>query len=214
MRPVAWFTVAACAPAFAGTVRVDVVDEQGRAIEEVAVYLQADTRGPSVDAGAPTAVMDQKANAFVPHILVVQTGTAVIFPNSDTVSHHVYSFSPTKPFELGLYKGNVHSPVSFDEPGLVVLGCNIHDGMLGYILIVDTPHFALTDERGAVTIESVPEGRYTVNVWTPRARPSQLPATAAVDVTATQSATVALAIRGKLMPAHDHFGLGLTWERY
>jgi hypothetical protein len=158
--------------------------------------------------------MDQQANTFVPHILVVQKGTSVGFPNHDSVSHHVYSFSPAKTFELGLYKGNTPAPVIFEQPGLVVLGCNIHDGMLGYILVVDTPYFAMTDERGGVTFDRLPEGEYTVNVWTPRARPNQLPAAVAVDVAATPATELKLEVRGKLMPDHDHGSPSLSWERY
>ena len=89
--------------------------------------------------------MDQAKNAFVPICWSCRPGTSVLFPNNDAVSHQVYSFSEAKTFELGLYKGNVYPPLQFDKPGVVVLGCNIHDGMLGYIVVVDTPYFALTD---------------------------------------------------------------------
>ncbi len=74
------------------------------------------------------------------------------------MSHHVYSFSEAKTFELALYKGNAHPPLVFDRPGVVVLGCNIHDSMLGYILVVDTPHFASTDAAGALSLDE-PAGR-------------------------------------------------------
>ena len=112
--------------------------------------------------------MDQQKGQFMPHMLVVQSGTAVDFPNSDNVSHHVYSFSKTKTFELPLYKGDVYPPQVFDQPGIVVLGCNIHDGMLGYIVVVDTPHFALTNEQGVALIDDVPNGEYVLQSWTPR----------------------------------------------
>ena len=91
------------------------------------------------------------------------------------MSHHVYSFSETKTFELPLYKGDVYPPVLFDQPGIVVLGCNIHDGMLGYVVVVDTPHFARTNEQGVALIDGVPNGDYAVTVWTPRVRPASLP---------------------------------------
>ncbi len=90
------------------------------------------------------AVMDQVNKTFVPQVLVVAAGTAVEFPNSDSVSHQVYSFSRAKHFQLPLYKGEVHSPIQFDQPGLVVLGCNIHDSMVGYIYVADTPFFGRT----------------------------------------------------------------------
>jgi plastocyanin len=214
--PLGWLAVCVCAPAAAGTVNVSIVDEQGHALERAVVYLLPTAPLASASAApkpAEPAAMDQHANTFVPHILVVQKGTEVVFPNHDTVSHHVYSFSQAKTFELPLYKGNTHAPVLFEQSGLVVLGCNIHDGMLGYILVVDSPYFAMTDERGAVTIEALPEGEYAVNVWTPRARPNQLPATVLVDVVAASVAEVKLEVRGKLMRDHDHVS-PVSWERY
>ena len=98
------------------------------------------------------AVLDQKNRMFVPHVLPIQTGTAVTFPNSDNVRHQVYSFSPAKKFQLPLYAGTPAAPVVFDKPGVVTVGCNIHDQMSAYIVVVDTPYFALTAERtrGAV----------------------------------------------------------------
>jgi plastocyanin len=195
-------------------VNVGVVDEQGHAIDRVVVYFLPSV--PAAPASAPpaTAAMDQQANTFVPHILVVQKGTEILFPNHDRVSHHVYSFSPAKTFELPLYKGNTHAPVLFEKSGLVVLGCNIHDEMLGYIIIVDTPYFAMTDERGAVTLDGLPAGQYTVNAWTPRARPNQLPAAVSIEVAATSGAQINLEVSGKLMPDHDHGGSSLSWKRY
>jgi hypothetical protein len=157
--------------------------------------------------------MDQQNHQFSPHMLVVQAGTEVTFPNSDNVSHHVYSFSPTKTFELGLYKGNVYPPVTFDEPGIVVLGCNIHDGMLGYIRVVDTPHFAVTNAEGVARIEGVSSGDYAVEVWTPRVRPRELPTPQQIAV---GDAEVAAEIRvtGRLAPAHAHGKSSLMWDRY
>ena len=122
----------------AGTLEVSVIDEGGRPIEDVAVYATPAhpvDHTAAVRAGAaPKAVMDQEHMQFVPHLLVVQAGTEVSFPNGDEVSHHVYSFSETKPFELPLYKGNQAPPQLFDPPGVVVLGYHIHDGLLGYIV--------------------------------------------------------------------------------
>jgi hypothetical protein len=137
----------------------------------------------------------------------------VKFPNSDSVSHHVYSFSPTKPFELGLYKGNVYPPVVFDKPGIVVVGCNIHDSMLGYIRVVDTPYFAVTNEQGVALIDGVPSGDYAVEVWTPRVRQPSLPAPEHVAVVAG-SVSAEIRIAGRLAPAHPHGGGALTWDRY
>jgi plastocyanin len=215
----------ALAPAVHGaaaTVEVSVVDEQGQPIENVAVYAMpahgAGGHGVSADtvahAVADPAVMDQQDLTFVPHLLVVQSGALVTFPNGDRVSHHVYSFSEAKTFELPLYKGDVYPPVLFDRPGIVVVGCNIHDGMLGYVVVVDTPHFARTNEQGVASIEGVPDGDYAVTVWTPRVRPTSLPP--AQPVAVRQPGTVAAEVRiaGRLAPAHEHTASSLMWERY
>lgn len=108
--------------------------------------------------------MDQVNRQFVPHVLVVPRGAEVRFPNSDPILHHVYSFSSAKTFQLKLYRGNNREPVTFDEPGVVDVGCNIHDWMLGYIVVVDSPYFTRTDERGAANLD-VPPGRYQLKVW-------------------------------------------------
>jgi plastocyanin len=206
--------VAAALPGSAATLEVSVVDEQGRPIENVAVYaLPADGAAAPRAATAPTALMDQEGLQFVPHLLVVQAGTSVTFPNSDDVSHHVYSFSETKKFELGLYKGNVYPPVVFDEAGIVVIGCNIHDGMLGYIVVVDTPYFAQTNELGIAALTNLPSGAYAVSAWTPRVRPSGLPPAQQVALSEPAGA-LEIRIAGRLAPAHPHGASSLTWDRY
>jgi hypothetical protein len=158
--------------------------------------------------------MDQRDHRFVPHVLVVQTGTSVMFPNSDSVSHHVYSFSATKPFELPLYKGQLYPPVVFDQPGVVVLGCNIHDGMLGYVVVVDTPHFALTNEQGVALIDAVPYGDYKIETWTARVRPAALPPAQRLSVGSNSVATAEVRITGRLAPDHEHGASSLSWDRY
>ena len=99
------------------------------------------------DAGS-AAVIDQVDKEYVPYVTAVQVGTKVNFPNHDPVRHHVYSFSEAKSFELPLYKGSAHPPITFDTPGVVVLGCNIHDSMRGYIRVTDTP-YAMKTNRNA-----------------------------------------------------------------
>ena len=215
-------TLASAAYAAAATIEISVADEQGKPIEGVAVYATpADgaAQHESTDAAAadrealPKATMNQQDLQFVPHLLVVQTGTEVAFPNGDEVSHHVYSFSDTKQFELSLYKGDQYPPVLFERAGIVVLGCNIHDGMLGYVVVVDTPHFAKTDEQGVALIENVPAGDYVLAAWTPRARPAALPPTQQLTV-AEGNAAAEIRITGRLSPAHEHGASSLTWERY
>jgi plastocyanin len=218
LRRAAWcFAVCAGAPAAAGTVHVKVIDERGTPVERVAVYAVPSNPAARTAAAPPaasSATMDQAHNAFVPHVLIVQAGSSVLFPNNDVVSHHVYSFSDPKSFELPLYKGNAHPPLTFEKPGLVVLGCNIHDGMLGYILVVDTAHYALTDRSGTLALESLAAGDYTLHVWTPRLKPNALPAAQPLTLAAADDVTRVYRLEGKLLPDHDHGGSSLTWERY
>jgi plastocyanin len=199
--------------AVAEILSVRVLDEHGAPVAGVAV--DAVRHGdPQPSAPRPPAIMDQAGKEFVPHMLAIQAGSEVHFPNNDSVSHHVYSFSDAKTFELALYKGDVHSPVRFDTPGVVVLGCNIHDGMLGYIRVVATPHYGFTDAHGSIELDGLAAGVYTVEAWTPRARPTALPEPIDVEIRAGERAALEVVLRGKLSPEHAHGGASLSWERY
>jgi len=141
---------------------VIVVDQDGRAIPDAVVLLRGDAQSP---APAPaTAVIDQIDKRFVPAVSAVPVGTSMSFPNRDDIKHHVYSFSPPKVFELKLYHGVPAAPVVFDRPGLVTLGCNIHDGMVAYLYVVDAARFALSDARGAVHFPNA-AAIHTVEAW-------------------------------------------------
>jgi plastocyanin len=113
------------------------------------------------------AIMDQVDRAFVPDVLVIPRGSTVAFPNSDSVSHQIYSFSPAKRFQLPLYRGKPYPPVQFDQVGIVTMGCNIHDSMLAYIVVTDAAFFGRTDKTGTWSAV-VPRGTYRVTVWHPR----------------------------------------------
>ena len=113
------------------------------------------------------AIMDQIEEQFAPHILAIEKGTLVNFPNSDNIKHHIYSFSQAKSFEQGLYEGKQAAPVKFDSAGIVDLGCNIHDWMLGYIYVADSHHFAKTDINGHVSL-SIDNAIKSITVWHPR----------------------------------------------
>jgi plastocyanin len=123
---------------------------------------------------------------FDPQLTVVTTGTSVLFPNHDTVRHHVYSFSSAKTFQLKLYAGVPHTPIVFDKPGVAVLGCNIHDQMVAWVVVADTPYYARSSSAGRARIDGVPPGGYVLHVWhsslAENAPPMTLPLTVAGDV--------------------------------
>jgi plastocyanin len=162
----------------AATLTVDVRNARGQALRDAVVY--AIPEGRSVAPARKTAVMDQKNRTFVPHVLPIQTGTAVKFPNNDDIRHQVYSFSTAKTFQLPLYTGTPSNPIVFDKPGVATLGCNIHDKMSAYIVVVDTPHFAASGGSGRVVLDGLGAGRYTVHVWHPelKAEPVSVTVTA------------------------------------
>lgn len=149
--------------AAAGSVTGSVTAPEGAAIAGAVVFVQVPS--PPTAGQHATAVVDQVEKTFVPGILPIMVGTYVRFPNHDQIQHHVYSFSPTKTFELPLYKGEAPPPVLFDKVGVVKIGCNIHDWMSGIILVLPTPHFTVTDASGKYVLENVPEGHYTLVVW-------------------------------------------------
>jgi len=155
-----------CSETMAMPLEVKVSDRNGAPVRDVVVTV-SDGRPNTVSAQATATrmVMDQIAMRFVPEVLVVPLGMAVSFPNSDTISHQVYSFSRAKPFQLPLYKGASHPPVTFDKPGLVVLGCNIHDGMVGYIYVTDARWYGQTNAAGKVILPEVAAGKVSVTIW-------------------------------------------------
>lgn len=151
----------------AAQLAVTVLDRAGQGVAGVVIIAEPDRK---VGAAPPTApvVMDQRHMQFVPEILVIRTGTSVDFPNSDQIRHQVYSFSAPKSFQLSLYAGRKYPPVLFDRAGLVTVGCNIHDNMVGYIYVTDSPYAGLSDEAGTLRWNELPAGHYHVTIWSPR----------------------------------------------
>ncbi|MCA1772967.1 MAG: Cupredoxin [Halomonas sp.] len=115
----------------------------------------------------------QRDAAFQPEVLAIPVNSQVAFPNEDTTRHHVYSFSPAKTFDLNLYLRETPPPIRFETPGVVVLGCNIHDHMQAFIVVSDAPFFATTDNSGQVSLPSLPPGEHRVRVWHQRLHDSQ-----------------------------------------
>jgi plastocyanin len=154
---------AAATAAHATAVQVQVQDAAGKPLAGAVVFAESAEARAAVKPGSGVNVV-QRAKQFAPQVTVVTVGTAVSFPNEDTVRHHVYSFSATKKFELKLYAGTPSAPVVFDKPGVAVLGCNIHDQMLAWILVLDTPHHARSDAGGHATLD-LPAGDYKLRAW-------------------------------------------------
>lgn len=153
--------------AHSAELRVLVKDRNGRNIgDAVVLAVPADARSAQ-HTKVPQDAVDQVDKQFVPYVKAVFVGSTVRFPNSDNIRHQVYSFSPAKKFELPLYAGTNAPPVIFDKPGVVVLGCNIHDWMIGYIYVSDTPFFAKTGPLGTASITDLPPGEYRVRIWHP-----------------------------------------------
>jgi len=129
------------------------------------VYLESAPRGAFETSDGGHAVMDQRNETFVPHVLAISTGTTVDFPNSDKFYHNVFSLSKTRPFDLGRYAAGNSRPVRFDRAGIVRVFCDIHSHMNAYILVFSHPFFAMTDSEGRYRIENVPPGTYGVIAW-------------------------------------------------
>jgi len=150
-------------PAMAATLQVQTQDAAGRPLVDAIVFLESPQAKAAVKPVQGTEIA-QVSRQFTPQVTVVPVGTSVQFPNKDTVRHHVYSFSPVK-FELKLYTGTAANPVVFDKPGIAVLGCNIHDNMAAWVVIVETPYYGRSGPDGKLALDNVPSGNYRLRIW-------------------------------------------------
>jgi plastocyanin len=196
---------------FGATLAVAVLLPDGKPLPGVVVTVH-----PLTGTGRPAppleAVMDQVNRAFEPDLLVVPVNSTVSFPNSDTVSHQIYSFSPAKRFQLPLYRGKQYPPVRFDQPGLVTLGCNIHDEMLAYVVVTDAPFFGRTAADGTWSAE-VPSGGYRVAIWHPRIRDEDKDLRGETTVTEAAAGRLTLQLKKLLKPAPLE-GRPHSWDGY
>lgn len=192
-------TLLACAlSVVAADLSVMVVGRDGRGVDEVVVTAMPAAAKTGSPPTLRQAVMDQKNLAFLPRVLVVGAGTSVEFPNNDSVSHQVYSFSEAKRFQLPLYKGEIHPPIAFDRPGLVVLGCNVHDAMVGYIYVTDAPYFGTTAAGGNLQLKGLPAGDYRVTIWSPFIADTTASLTRTVHVDNNESAPMRMQLTDEL----------------
>ena len=160
-----------CQPVAATELSILATDADGRPIANAVVALNPDGAAPPPPSAPDRQVIDQKNETFIPLVVVLRRGGPVIFRNSDITHHHAYSFSPIKRFELVLEPGEVSQPVEFDIAGVAAIGCNIHDQMVAYVYVSDTPWTALTNADGKAVVTGIPEGSYTAASWHPRLRP-------------------------------------------
>ena len=150
--------------AFASSIAVQVHDAAGKPLADVVVYAEAEA-GIAVANNSRPAQIEQRGLQFLPLVSVIQAGSQVSFPNNDKVRHHIYSFSPAKKFDQKLYSGVAAATQVFDKAGTVVLGCNIHDRMVAYVKVLDTPLFAKSDAAGVARIDLPAAGKYTLKAW-------------------------------------------------
>ncbi|HSC11127.1 MAG TPA: methylamine utilization protein [Rhodanobacteraceae bacterium] len=160
------------APAYAAGVGVRISDTRGHAVADAVVTI-APQSGASVAPAPPAAtrVIDQKNETFIPYIEVFRPGDKVVFHNSDNTRHHAYSFAPAGQFEFVLAPGESSAPLQLDKLGVIAVGCNIHDQMITYLYVTDTPLVAHSGGDGIAQLSNLPKGDYAVRVWHPQLRP-------------------------------------------
>lgn len=203
------FAIAAAPVAHAASLQAQVSNAAGKPLSDAVVYAISGAGSDARPSRIPVAI-EQLDREFVPYVTVVQTGTSVTFPNRDAILHHVYSFSPAKPFEIKLYTGPSPTDVLFDKPGVVTLGCNIHDWMIAYVLVVQTPYHAKTDAAGVARLRDLPAGAYDLHAW----HPQQRAAVTAQRLTLDAAASPALAFTIDAPPRKPKYKPPLDRMRY
>ncbi len=190
----------------AAELKVQVNDDKGHPVGDAVVTVLPqsatqkvpDRRGPAV-----TKTIDQKQETFIPYIEIFRPGDKVLFRSNDQMRHHVYTFSPLKPFEFVLVPGESSKLIALDQAGVIAVGCNIHDMMITYLYVSDAPWIARTGADGRAVFADVPAGPWVVRVWHPRLRPGKPDlAQSATLVTADESKVVTFAL--SLLPDARH----------
>lgn len=188
----------AVSPAFAAGVSITVDDTKGRPAAGAIVELVSDTHADLPASRVPAeAIIDQRRETFIPLVSLVRKGGQVVFTNNDATMHQVYSFSPIKQFQFEIDQGERSKPVVFGQSGVASIGCNIHDQMIAYVYVADSPFAAMTDTKGYVTFQDVPAGAYHAAVWHPQAMPGR---PFAPQPVAVANSPVALTLQIPLVP--------------
>jgi len=195
-RIVALFLLVLCgSSANAAQLSLTFKSSDGRGVADVvATFKPSSGVAPGWRWSGPRE-MAQEHIAFLPHILLTAVGSEVTFPNHDHVRHHVYSFSPAKRFELKLYGQEQSRTVLFDKPGVVALGCNIHDRMSGFIIVLDTPYAGKSDAAGHLFLDGLPEGPGALTLWQERLKAPQNQITQPITVKGAAQQTITLDVK-------------------
>ena len=187
-----------------GGIRLEIKDPKGAPVADAVASLVPLDASPTLAPPAEPVMVVQEREEFVPYVTAIVAGTRVNFPNRDKVQHHVFSFSKAKRFDLPLYRGEPSAPVLFDEPGIVSLGCNIHDWMSAYIVVLATPHFQKSAGDGVALLRDLPAGRYRLEVWHPRIKAIfQRELAVAPNDTAMQTISVVLGVDRRIRRAPE-----------
>jgi plastocyanin len=170
-----------------------VKDQRGQPVRDAVVVAVPEGGAPR--GRTKLEEVEQIDQEFVPRVKAVLVGSSVSFPNRDDVRHHVYSFSPAKRFDLPLYVGTPANPVVFDTPGVVTIGCNIHDWMVGYIYVSESPYYGTSGRDGAAALAGLPAGRYSVRVWHPQLAAAEATTRRTLELQASHSVEWQLALK-------------------
>lgn len=192
--------------AAASPVHIQISDTAARPAVNAVVALTAQGAPESPSHLPAEAVVDQRHETFLPLVTLVRKGGRVIFTNNDTTMHQVYSFSSIKQFAFEVDEGRRSEPVVFDKAGVASIGCNIHDHMITYVYVPDTPWAVLTDSKGHAQLADVPAGSYRVDVWHPQLIPGRPPPSATLAVTGPTKFVLSILLLAVSPAKHVHMG--------
>jgi plastocyanin len=190
----------------AANVDVQISDSAGHSAANAVVALSSPSVAPQASRLPMEAIVDQRHETFIPLVTLIRKGGHVIFTNDDTTMHQVYSFSPIKQFEFEIDEGRRSVPVLFDKSGVASIGCNIHDHMITYVYVADTPWTVLTDGKGHALMTDVPPGNYRVDVWHPQLMPGRPAPSATLVVNGQTKFVLAVQLLAASPVKHVHMG--------